>query len=198
LDALSLHRIRFAVTITYHYLFPQLTMGLTLLIVLLKTLALRTTDPDVSRLYDTSARFWGRLFAINFLLGVVTGIPIEFPFGANRRRHRHAARHGRNPFVLSRVVLPWPLSRGFQLRCFLASCGYLSSMLLGAAFGLFPVVLPAVGMQGRDLTVEQAQSSKHTLQIGLVWWSVGICLAIIPLHRLSALPWHGACERYGL
>jgi len=83
LDALTLHRIHFGFTITYHYLFPQLTMGLALLIVILKTLALRATDPDQRNKYDVSARFWAKIFAINFLLGVVTGIPMEFQFGTN-------------------------------------------------------------------------------------------------------------------
>jgi cytochrome d ubiquinol oxidase subunit I len=83
MDTLTLDRIHFAFTITYHYLFPQLTMGLALLIVVLKTLALRTADPEASASYDTSARFWAKIFAINFLLGVVTGIPMEFQFGTN-------------------------------------------------------------------------------------------------------------------
>ena len=83
MDALTLHRIQFGFTITYHYLFPQLTMGLALLIVILKTIALRTTDPDRQTTYDIAARFWGKIFAINFLLGVVTGIPMEFQFGTN-------------------------------------------------------------------------------------------------------------------
>jgi cytochrome d ubiquinol oxidase subunit I len=79
LDALTLHRIHFAFTVTYHYLFPQLTMGLALLIVILKTMALRTG----SEKYNVAARFWAKIFAINFLLGVVTGIPMEFQFGTN-------------------------------------------------------------------------------------------------------------------
>ena len=79
MDALSLHRIHFAFTVTYHYLFPQLTMGLALLIVVLKSLALKTHDAK----YDVAARFWARIFAVNFLLGVVTGIPMEFQFGTN-------------------------------------------------------------------------------------------------------------------
>ncbi|HWZ50525.1 MAG TPA: cytochrome ubiquinol oxidase subunit I [Granulicella sp.] len=79
MDALTLNRLHFAFTITYHYLFPQLTMGLALLIVVLKTLALRTGDAH----YDLSARFWAKIFAVNFLLGVVTGIPMEFQFGTN-------------------------------------------------------------------------------------------------------------------
>src|SRR5258708_28773069 len=79
MDALTLHRIHFAFTITYHYLFPQLTMGLALLIVVLKTLALRTGDER----YNGAARFWAKLFGIGFVLGVVTGVPMEFQFGTN-------------------------------------------------------------------------------------------------------------------
>ena len=74
-----IHRLHFAFTVTFHYLFPQLTMGLALLIVILKTMALRTGN----ELYNHSARFWGRIFGINFILGVVTGIPLEFQFGTN-------------------------------------------------------------------------------------------------------------------
>src|SRR5947208_5268699 len=82
-DALLWHRIQFTFTITYHYLFPQLTMGLALLIVVMKTIALRTADIEKRERYDVVARFWARIFAVNFVLGVVTGIPMEFQFGTN-------------------------------------------------------------------------------------------------------------------
>jgi cytochrome bd ubiquinol oxidase subunit I len=78
-SALLIHRLHFAFTITFHYLFPQLTMGLAPLVVVLKTMALRT-GKDV---YNQAARFWGRIFGISFLMGVVTGIPMEFQFGTN-------------------------------------------------------------------------------------------------------------------
>src|SRR5436305_183690 len=78
-SALALHRLHFAFTITYHYLFPQLTMGLAPLIVLFKSLALWKGDER----YNRAARFWAKVFAINFLFGVITGIPIEFQFGTN-------------------------------------------------------------------------------------------------------------------
>lgn len=78
-SALLIHRLHFAFTITYHYLFPQLTMGLAPLIVVLKTLALYKKDEK----YDRAARFWAKIFGINFLMGVVTGIPMEFQFGTN-------------------------------------------------------------------------------------------------------------------
>jgi cytochrome d ubiquinol oxidase subunit I len=79
MDALTVDRIQFAFTNVFHYLFPQLTMGLALLIVVLKTLAIRTGDAH----YDEAARFWARIFGINFVVGVVTGIPMEFQFGTN-------------------------------------------------------------------------------------------------------------------
>jgi cytochrome bd ubiquinol oxidase subunit I len=78
-SALIIHRLHFAFTVTFHYLFPQLTMGLAPLIVVFKTMALRTGND----LYNQSARFWGRIFGINFIMGVVTGIPMEFQFGTN-------------------------------------------------------------------------------------------------------------------
>jgi cytochrome d ubiquinol oxidase subunit I len=77
-----IHRLHFAFTVTFHYLFPQLTMGLALLIVVLKTVALRTGSEE----WDRAARFWGKIFGINFIFGVVTGIPMEFEFGTNWAR----------------------------------------------------------------------------------------------------------------
>src|SRR5207245_8644695 len=77
-----LSRLQFAFTISYHYLFPQLTMGLALLILILKTLYLWRTDER----YNTGARFWARIFAITFVTGVVTGITMECQFGTNWAR----------------------------------------------------------------------------------------------------------------
>src|SRR5215475_5725437 len=78
-DALLLHRIHFGFTVTFHYLFPQLTMGLAPLIVILKTLYLRTDNV----IYNRAARFWAKIFGLSFVMGVVTGIPMEFQFGTN-------------------------------------------------------------------------------------------------------------------
>ncbi len=82
MNALGWDRFQFAFTITYHYLFPQLTMGLALLLVIFKALALRTGDDH----YNQVARFWAKIFGINFAVGVVTGIPMEFQFGTNWAR----------------------------------------------------------------------------------------------------------------
>jgi cytochrome d ubiquinol oxidase subunit I len=78
-DAALWHRIHFGFTITYHYLFPQLTMGLAWFLVYWKWRALRTGDEK----YNRAARFWTRIFGLNFAVGVVTGIPMEFQFGTN-------------------------------------------------------------------------------------------------------------------
>jgi len=76
------HRIQFVFTITYHYLFPQLTMGLALLIVIFKVLAVLKRDER----YNEVVRFWARIFGLNFAMGLVTGIPLEFQFGTNWAR----------------------------------------------------------------------------------------------------------------
>ena len=69
-SALLIHRLQFAFTVTYHYLFPQLTMGLAPLIVILKTLAIKNNDET----YNRAARFWAKIFGINFAIGVVTAV----------------------------------------------------------------------------------------------------------------------------
>jgi cytochrome bd ubiquinol oxidase subunit I len=86
-DGALWHRIQFAFSITYHYLFPQLTMGLALLLVVLKVLALRTGNER----FNEVARFWARIFGLNFAMGVVTGIPLEFQFGTNWARFSNFA-----------------------------------------------------------------------------------------------------------
>jgi cytochrome bd ubiquinol oxidase subunit I len=78
-DLLLVHRLHFAFTITFHYLFPQLTMGLALLIAILETFSYFRKDA----LLHEAARFWAKIFGINFVMGVVTGIPMEFQFGTN-------------------------------------------------------------------------------------------------------------------
>ena len=103
------HRLQFAFTITYHYLFPQLTMGLAWFLVYWKWRALRTGDER----YAAAARFWAKIFGLNFAVGVVTGIPMEFQFGTNwadfstvlRRRDRPDAGDGRDVRVPARERL---------------------------------------------------------------------------------------------
>jgi cytochrome bd ubiquinol oxidase subunit I len=86
-------RLQFTLTVTFHYLFPILTMGLALYIAWLKTVSYkgredhrfkpwRKTEAEREQ-YEGAARFWAKIFAVNFAVGVVTGIPLEFQFGTN-------------------------------------------------------------------------------------------------------------------
>jgi cytochrome d ubiquinol oxidase subunit II len=81
--------------------------------------------------------------------------------------------------ALSLVTVPVAIRKRDALRAFLASCVYLVAMLSGAAAGLFPVLLPAVGSGGQDLTIARGLASPHTLHIGLVWWTIGMLLAVM-------------------
>lgn len=79
LDALFLSRIQFALTIMFHYIFPPLTIGLGVLMVVIEAFWLKTNNP----IYESMARFWTKIFAVNFAMGVATGIVMEFEFGTN-------------------------------------------------------------------------------------------------------------------
>ncbi len=81
MDVLWASRLQFAVAAFFHFLFVPLTLGLSLLTAIYETIYVKTGDED----YKRAARFWGRLFLINFALGVVTGITLEFQFGTNWR-----------------------------------------------------------------------------------------------------------------
>ena len=82
--------------------------------------------------------------------------------------------------VLASLIVIFLASRKRALlAAFLGSCAYLTSMLVGAAAGLFPVLLPSVGPAGTDITVASAMAGPHTLRVGLVWWTFGILLAVL-------------------
>ncbi len=78
-DMLFYDRLQFAFTITFHYIFPQLTMGLSLIILFFKGYYLKSN----LKIYNDAATFFMKIFAINFTMGVITGIPMEFQFGTN-------------------------------------------------------------------------------------------------------------------
>jgi cytochrome d ubiquinol oxidase subunit I len=79
MDVLMLSRLQFAFTIMFHYIFPPLTIGLGIVLVYLEGMYLKTKEP----IYETAARFWTKIFGLNFAIGVVTGIVMEFEFGTN-------------------------------------------------------------------------------------------------------------------
>src|SRR3990167_5950496 len=79
MDVLTLSRIQFAFTIAFHYIYPPLSIGLGLILVITEGLFLITTKP----LYRQIAKFWTQVFALTFSMGVATGIVMEFEFGTN-------------------------------------------------------------------------------------------------------------------
>lgn len=83
MDVLMLSRLQFAMATMFHFIFVPLTLGLSLLVALMETKYVRTGDEKYKRM----TKFWGKLFLINFALGVVTGITLEFQFGTNWSRY---------------------------------------------------------------------------------------------------------------
>ena len=83
MDVLTLSRLQFAVATYFHFLFVPLTLGLSWLVAIMETRFVRSGDKDYMRM----ARFWGKLFLINFAVGIVTGITLEFQFGTNWSRY---------------------------------------------------------------------------------------------------------------
>ena len=136
------HRMQFAFTITYHYLFPQLTMGLAWFIVYWKWQALRTGEER----YNVAVRFPVRIFGLNFAVGVVTGIPMEFQFGTNWAAFsKHSggvigqtlAMEGMFAFFLESAfvgALVWGEKRLGQRNHFLAAVGVAVGSWLSAYF----------------------------------------------------------------
>lgn len=83
MDVLTLSRLQFAVATYFHFLFVPLTLGLSFLVAIMETGYVRTGDEDYKRM----AKYWGKLFLINFAIGIVTGITLEFQFGTNWSRY---------------------------------------------------------------------------------------------------------------
>lgn len=79
MDVLILSRIQFAFTVAFHYIYPPLSIGLGVMLVVMEAMWLRTKDP----VYHQMARFWTKVFALTFAIGVATGIVMEFEFGTN-------------------------------------------------------------------------------------------------------------------
>ena len=83
MDVLLLSRLQFAAATFFHFLFVPLTLGLSVLVAIMETKYVRTGD----EMYLRMTKFWGKLFLINFAIGVVTGITLEFQFGTNWSRY---------------------------------------------------------------------------------------------------------------
>ncbi len=108
-DVLTLSRIQFALTIMFHYLFPPLSIGLGVLLVAFEALYHKTGDAD----YRDLGRFWTRVFAVNFSVGVATGVVMEFQFGTNWGRFSRFAGDVFGSALASEGIFAFFLESGF-------------------------------------------------------------------------------------
>jgi cytochrome d ubiquinol oxidase subunit I len=109
MDALFLSRIQFAVTTMFHILFPALTIGLSVYLMVLEFFWLRTKGEIYYRMY----RFWSKIFAINFGIGVVSGVVLEFEFGTNFSRFSQTVSNVFSPLLAFEVMTAFFLEAGF-------------------------------------------------------------------------------------
>jgi len=109
MDAVILSRIQFAVTTMFHILFPVLTIGLSLYLVVVEFLWLQTRKEIFYRMY----RFWVKIFAINFSVGVVSGIVLEFEFGTNFSHFSQTVSNVFSPLLAFEVMTAFFLEAGF-------------------------------------------------------------------------------------
>jgi cytochrome bd ubiquinol oxidase subunit I len=116
MDAVFLSRLQFALTTAFHIIFPTLTIGLALYLVVVEFLWLRTKNEIYYRMY----RFWVKIFAIHFAVGVVSGITLEFEFGTNFARFSDA---------VANVIAPLMAYEG--MTAFFLEAGFLGIMLFG-------------------------------------------------------------------
>ncbi len=109
MDTLLLSRIQFGVTTLFHILFPTLTIGLSVFLVVVEFLWMQTKEELYYRMY----RYWVRFFAVNFGVGVVTGIVLEFEFGTNFARFSQAVGNVLSPLLAFEVMTAFFLESGF-------------------------------------------------------------------------------------
>lgn len=109
MDTVLLSRIQFGITTMFHILFPALTIGLSIYLVMVELFWLKTKDEVYYRMY----RFWVKFFAINFGVGVVTGIVLEFEFGTNFSHFSQAVGNVISPLLAFEVMTAFFLESGF-------------------------------------------------------------------------------------
>lgn len=170
-DAVLLSRIQFAFTLAFHILFPTLTIGLSFFLVLLEGRWLRTGDDAFLRLY----RFWARIFALGFGMGVVSGIVLSFEFGMNFRPFSEAVGNVIGPVMGYEVLTAFFLEASF-LPIVLFGWGR-----VGPRLHYFSTIMVAAGTMLSAFWILSANSWMHTpagyeLKDGVFhvadWWQV--------------------------
>ncbi len=140
-------------------------------------LAVKTEGDLQARARAFVRRYWIALFAIT-VISLVATIAVRADSLTNYYSHPAA-------FVIPLVVLVslggifYFCRTGADRKAFTSSCVYLATMLVGAAVSLYPRLLPSSSDPARDITVANAISGPYTLRVGLVWWAVGMVLAVV-------------------
>lgn len=151
-DPIFLSRLQFAFTAMFHILWPVLTIGLSIFLVLMEATHLKTKN----KIYYLQARFWSRLFILNFAVGVVTGIPMEFQFGTNWSLFSQAGGD-----VFGHIL-------GFEATmAFMLEATFLSIMIWGwkrvpPGLHLFSTLMVALGASLSAFWIMVANSWMHT------------------------------------
>jgi cytochrome d ubiquinol oxidase subunit II len=140
-------------------------------------LALKTEGDLERRALSFARRLWVLTVALTAI--DIPATVLARPAAINNYRGHPVACVVPLAVVVSVVLMRLTMARASRLPSFLASCSYLTAMMVGAATAQFPVLLSAVGTQGQDLTIARAISDPHTLRVGLAWWSLGMCLAVL-------------------
>lgn len=171
MDALMLARIQFAFTISFHILFPAFTIGLASWLVMLEALWLKTGKPRFMSLY----KFWLKIFAVSFGMGVVSGIVMSFQFGSNWSRFSEATGNVVGPLI------------GYEvLTAFFLEATFLGIMLFGAnrvgkGLHFFSTCMVAIGTLISAFWILSANSWMHTpagfrIEDGIFyaedWWQI--------------------------
>jgi cytochrome bd ubiquinol oxidase subunit I len=171
LDAVLLSRVQFGFTLAFHILFPTLTIGLSIFLVILEGGWLRTGDEAYLRLY----RFWVKIFALGFGMGVVSGVVLSFQVGTNWSIFSHAGGNLLGPLLTYEVLMAFFLEASF-LPIVLFGWGRVSPRL-----HFFATIMVALGTVLSAFWILAANSWMHTptgyrLEDGIFfvesWWEV--------------------------
>jgi cytochrome d ubiquinol oxidase subunit II len=140
-------------------------------------LALKVTGEMEQRALRWARKLWPAVIVVTALS--IPATVLARPNSLDNYRSHPIAFLAPLVVIASLAAMLVAIRRRATFPAFLSSCVFLAAMLAGAAAGLYPVLLPAVGGDGRDITIGSAAAGAHTLNVGLVWWSFGILLALM-------------------
>jgi cytochrome bd-type quinol oxidase subunit 2 len=168
----DISRLQFAITALFHFLFVPLTLGLSWMLVIMESVYVMTGK----QVYKDMTKFWGKLFGINFALGVTTGLTMEFQFGTNWSYYSHYVGDVFGaPLAICRfcgaIFVFISAHNNRSGWAFIASSLAIIGIILTAGFSMFPFIMPSSSDMNSSLTVWDATSSLMTLKI-MFWLSV--------------------------